>query len=657
MLVYSQKPSQEGFCYDTGLLFIFLAICIFNVTRYTRLYSAWLLIICITLAVYPARAADTPLTASVKAVDSLNELAFDQKRFDVPKALNNLSVAQNLATSISYTRGLGISYMYEAGIFYQNGYDKKALSTYSRALQIFQNIGDTFHIAFVSQQIALSLQADGRYNESLRLYNDALRVYTSMGKKEDIINVKNHLGLLQLETKDLPAAENNFREALIQAKETGYRYGEKKAYHNLGLLEKQRGNLDKAEISFRTSLQMDEQANDRYGVALNLLELSYIHTSEKLPDSSIEMAMEAYRNAYRIPAYNLLKQAATQIIDTYRSLGNISKAAQWQDSLLRIYQTQIENERMYALNFIDVIKNQDLQKINAEKEATSARRVQQEQLLVITVGTFILIIVAVLAVLALVNYQRQRFFGRELKQKNEIIEKNAALLEEDNKTKNKLLSIISHDLRTPLVNTKGILNLVNQGMVPREEAAQLLQQLETQYIGTTSLLDNLLFWIKGQMNGQENEKVKLNLCLLIKALEDEQRLPLEKKQIELRNLVDKGINMVAEKEMIRIVCRNLISNAIKFTNPGGYIEIRSRIDGDDKLYITISDSGIGMSLETIRKVNAKIYYNTKGTSYEKGSGFGLMLCRDLVTKHGGELLVESEPGKGSEFTIVLPHLA
>lgn len=656
MLVYSQKPSQEGFCYDTGLLFIFLAICIFNVTRYTRLYSAWLLIICITLAVYPARAADTPLTASVKAVDSLNELAFDQKRFDVPKALNNLSVAQNLATSISYTRGLGISYMYEAGIFYQNGYDKKALSTYSRALQIFQNIGDTFHIAFVSQQIALSLQADGRYNESLRLYNDALRVYTSMGKKEDIINVKNHLGLLQLETKDLPAAENNFREALIQAKETGYRYGEKKAYHNLGLLEKQRGNLDRAEISFRTSLQMDEQANDRYGVALNLLELSYIHTSEKLPDSSIEMAMEAYRNAYRIPAYNLLKQAATQIIDTYRSLGNISKAAQWQDSLLRIYQTQIENERMYALNFIDVIKNQDLQKINAEKEATSARRVQQEQLLVITVGTFILIIVAVLAVLALVNYQRQRFFGRELKQKNEIIEKNAALLEEDNKTKNKLLSIISHDLRTPLVNTKGILNLVNQGMVPREEAAQLLQQLETQYIGTTSLLDNLLFWIKGQMNGQENEKVKLNLCLLIKALEDEQRLPLEKKQIELRNLVDKGINMVAEKEMIRIVCRNLISNAIKFTNPGGYIEIRSRIDGD-KLYITISDSGIGMSLETIRKVNAKIYYNTKGTSYEKGSGFGLMLCRDLVTKHGGELLVESEPGKGSEFTIVLPHLA
>jgi signal transduction histidine kinase len=178
---------------------------------------------------------------------------------------------------------------------------------------------------------------------------------------------------------------------------------------------------------------------------------------------------------------------------------------------VKVLTAQIQNEKEYALNFIDVIKNQDAKNTNAEKEVERQRQVQKEQLLIITVGTFILIIVAVLAVLALVNYQRQRFFGKELKQKNEIIEKNSAsldqlnkeishqnqLLETDNKTKNKLLSIISHDLRTPLVNTKGVLNLVNQGMVPPEEADRLLQLLETQYLGTTSLLDNLLFWIKG----------------------------------------------------------------------------------------------------------------------------------------------------------------
>ena len=288
--------------------------------------------------------------------------------------------------------------------------------------------------------------------------------------------------------------------------------------------------------------------------------------------------------------------------------------------------------------------------------------------MIITVGTFILIIVAVLAVLALVNYQRQRFFGKELKQKNEIIEKNAAsldqlnkeishqniLLEADNKTKNKLLSIISHDLRTPLVNTKGVLNLVNQGMVPPEEAERLLQLLETQYLGTTSLLDNLLFWIKGQMEGKEDEKVKVGIYHLMKSLEEEHRLPLMKKKIKVLNNIDKNISIVTEKEMIRIVCRNLISNAVKFTNENGLIQLNSKVD-DGCLLLTVKDSGIGMTKEAIEKVNAKQYYNTTGTSYEKGSGFGLMLCRDLIAKSGGELIIESVPGKGSSFTIKMPY--
>lgn len=107
--------------------------------------------------------------------------------------------------------------------------------------------------------------------------------------------------------------------------------------------------------------------------------------------------------------------------------------------------------------------------------------------------------------------------------------------------------------------------------------------------------------------------------------------------------------------MIRIVCRNLISNAIKFTNENGLIELDSRIDHNNVLYLTVRDSGIGMTKETIEKINKKNYYNTKGTSYEKGSGFGLMLCSDLITRHGGELIIESEPGKGTSFTIMMPY--
>jgi signal transduction histidine kinase len=605
-------------------------------------------------------AADKKSPASMRRVDSLNELAFRQKRTDVPNALNNLALAQNLATSVGYQRGLGTSFLYEAGIFYQNGYDKKALSTYYKALQLFKTLNDTFNIAFASQQIALSLQQDGDYAEAGKLYNESLRVYTLMNKKSDIVNVKNALAVLYISMKKYNQAQSELRQALSTAKSISYAYGEKKAYYNLGLLDQQLGRMESAASYYRTALAMDETEHDKYGMALSQLKLAELLVRSNQNDSAVQMVGSAYRNASAVSAYNLLKDAASQMISLYRSRDDIRQAAQWQDSLVKILQTQINNEKVYAQNFIDVIKNQDIQKINAEK-------VQQEQLLVITIGTFILIIVAVLAVLALVNYQRQRFFGRELKQKTEIIEKNAAsldrlnkeisnqnlLLEEDNKTKNKLLSIISHDLRTPLVNTKGILNLVNQGMVPKDESDKLLLQLETQYIGTTSLLDNLLFWIKGQMNGQQNDKARVNLYLLIRALEDEQRLPLQKKDITLHNNIDKSITIFVEKEMMRIVCRNLISNSIKFTNEGGSIELNSRAD-DEFLYLTVKDSGIGMSKETIEKINAKVYYNTMGTAYEKGSGFGLMLCRDLIHKHGGELLVESEPGNGTAFTVKLP---
>lgn len=643
------------------------------VTRNFFLYLL-LLVSCVGINMGDLRAADNEninsklLAADRKKVDSLNALAFDQKRFDVAKALNNLFNAENLALAANYPKGLATTYFYEAGIYHQNGYDKKALSTYYKAKQIFQGLKDTLNIAIVNKEIATALYADSKSDEAVLLYNESLSVFTQMKDARQIANVRNSIGLVHLDQKKFEEAIQDFKTALNISIKVRHQYGEKKAYYNLGLLEERRRNFAMAETYYRKSLAIDREVNDKFGAALNELQLSSISIEQQKRDESIALAKEAYNSAYYISAYNLMREASVKVIDGYRQKGEITQASVWQDSLVNILKQQIENEKEYALNYIEVIKSQNAKNTNAEKDLEKQKQVQKEQLLIITVGTFILIIVAVLAVLALVNYQRQRFFGKELKQKNEIIEKNSAsldqlnkeishqnlLLEADNKTKNKLLSIISHDLRTPLVNTKGVLNLVNQGMVPPEEADRLLQLLETQYLGTTSLLDNLLFWIMGQMDGKPDDKVKVGLHQLVKVLEEEHRMPLLKKRIELRNLVDKELAIVTEKEMIRIVCRNLISNAIKFSNENGIIEVSSRIGDDHFLYMSVKDNGIGMSKETIDKVNAKQYYNTTGTSYEKGSGFGLMLCRDLLNKAGGDLIIESEPGVGSTFTIKMP---
>lgn len=650
------------------MLSSFFTISLKPVTRTIFLYLL-LLAVCTGGTTGELKAADNKiLAADRKKVDSLNQLAFDQKRFDVAKALNNLFNAENLAVAGNYQKGLATTFFYEAGIYYQNGYDKKALSTYYKSKQLFQVLKDTLNIAVVNKEIATSLYASGKSEEALQLYNESLAVFIKKDDQRQIANIKNSLGLVQLDQREFELAEALFMEALTLSINIRHQYGEKKAYYNVGLLEEKRKNFAKAEAYYLKSLAIDKLLNDKFGAALNQLQLASIQLEQGKGEAAIDAAKEAYASALAVSAHNLMKEASARIIGVYRQKNDILRASAWQDSLVNVLNKQIANEKEYALNFIEVIKNQNAKNTNAEKDLEKQKQVQKEQLLIITVGTFILIIVAVLAVLALVNYQRQRFFGKELKQKNEIIEKNSAsldqlnkeishqnlLLEEDNKTKNKLLSIISHDLRTPLVNTKGVLNLVNQGMVPPEEADRLLQLLETQYLGTTSLLDNLLFWIKGQMDGKEDDKVKVGMHQLIKVLEEEHRMPLMKKKITLRNLVDRDLAIVTEKEMMRIVCRNLISNAIKFTNENGTIDITSRLGDDHCLYLAVKDNGIGMTKEAIEKVNAKQYYNTTGTSYEKGSGFGLMLCRDLISKAGGELIVESEPGKGSTFTIRMP---
>lgn len=605
---------------------------------------------------------------SEKIVDSLNQSAFNKKRTDISAALIELHKAQNLAIQLGYKKGEAISYMYEAGMYQQQGFSKRSVGEFYKALELFISLRDTFNIAKIEQQIALSLVSAKKYDSALTIFKKSLGVYEKYNKREEIVNVKNHIGQIQIKQQKLNDAISILNNALELSKTIGYKYGEKKSLHNIGLAEIERMNWARAAQFFQASLALDVEMNDKYGIALNHHSLISILIAQNKFSEAQDLGIKAYNEARFVMAYELMDSIIGQLIFINRKQGNSIQVIRWQDSLLMVQKMQRAKENEYASSFIDIIKSQHDFRLETENAIIRAERVSNEQFLIITVGTFILIILAVLVVMVFINFQKQKQYSRELRAKNILIEAQVAelgtlnkeisqqniQLESDNKTKDKLLSIISHDLRNPLVNTKGILNLVNQGMVPEDEAKQLLIQLETQYMGTTSLLDNLLFWLKGQMSGKNLDKIKMPVFPIVKGLEDEHRMLLERKNIAFSNQVSPALIVWADKEMIRIVLRNLISNAIKFTPANGEIKVfTSQVE--DKSTIHIQDSGIGMSTETIQRINAKQYYTTAGTALEKGSGFGLMLCSDLINRHGGQLIIQSEPGKGSVFTIQLPN--
>ncbi|BAV09071.1 Signal transduction histidine kinase [Filimonas lacunae] len=312
---------------------------------------------------------------------------------------------------------------------------------------------------------------------------------------------------------------------------------------------------------------------------------------------------------------------------------------------------------------------QAVTRIQQEKDAALAKvqeaeRILQNQKALLVLAGVLFILLIVMAIPFYLNYKKVHMFSDALKQKNSIIQKNAASLdqlnraisrqnqklEEDNKLKDKLLSVISHDLRHPLVNTKSILDLINLKLVSPEETEELLEQLENQYVRSLSLLDNLLFWIRGQMKGLKIERSDINMFRIITSLIEEQRVSLQAKQIQVFNKIDNQLIWRAEKEMLKIIFRNLITNAIKFTPSGGEITISSVID-EQYAYILLKDTGIGMTPEILNKINSRQYISSKGTSNEKGSGFGLMLVKDLIHKNEAELLIDSEPGRGTTMAV------
>ncbi|BAX81865.1 sensor histidine kinase [Labilibaculum antarcticum] len=229
-------------------------------------------------------------------------------------------------------------------------------------------------------------------------------------------------------------------------------------------------------------------------------------------------------------------------------------------------------------------------------------------------------------------------------------------LKELNATKDKFFSIIAHDLRSPFNNIIGFSELLIEKVNDTSftESEKYLNVINSSANNTLTLLDNLLNWAKsqtGKISFKPEKIVFSNIILEVLKLE---KTIANAKNISLNYFTADEIEVYADEDMLKIILRNLISNAIKFTKPGGEIRVFAILT-KDWVEITISDNGVGMNEEK-RKELFKISSNssTIGTAKEKGSGLGLILCKEFVKKHGGNIWTESELGKGSDFKFTLP---
>jgi signal transduction histidine kinase len=249
---------------------------------------------------------------------------------------------------------------------------------------------------------------------------------------------------------------------------------------------------------------------------------------------------------------------------------------------------------------------------------------------------------------------------RRLKEQKIILEKSVAIktseLNELNASKDKFFSIIAHDLKNPFNTIIGFSDMMKESIRLNDPATfyEYTEMINTSAIQTLRLLDNLLEWA----NSQRGKLTFTPVQVILKELVKDEFVMLDDmaigKNIELRNNVNDLITVVADKNMLRAILRNLITNAVKFTHRDGKVEVDA-IAYPGYVEVTISDNGIGMPKVTMAKlfrIDANL--STRGTENEKGTGLGLFLCKEFVEKHGGKIWVVSEENKGSVFHFILP---
>jgi len=239
----------------------------------------------------------------------------------------------------------------------------------------------------------------------------------------------------------------------------------------------------------------------------------------------------------------------------------------------------------------------------------------------------------------------------QLNNEIEIRKKSEIKLAESNAMKDKFFSIVAHDLRNPFGAVKNLSSMLkkNYKKYSLEEMDQIVNHLDNSTNSTQHFLDSLLEWSRSQMDRIVIKNEKINLFAFVNFSIDLIKNQAVIKKIETVNNVQPDIYIYSDKNLLSTVLRNLITNAIKFSYPNSEVIIDAR-ENDEICEISVTDFGIGIAKENIDKLfTLENKFSTKGTAKERGSGLGLIICKDFIEKIGGKLFIESEYGKGSKF--------
>jgi two-component system, sensor histidine kinase and response regulator len=585
-------------------------------------------------------------------------------------ALTYADEAIKLAELLDNKSRLALAYNTKGVAYDYAGNYKKATEYYYQALKIWESTRDSTGLSSVYNNVGSIYNVQGNFDKASEFYNKSLNISLALKDSGSIAKSYNNLGSIYQQKGELNKALSFILKGLNLKKKTSDKTSIILSLNNVGYLYSDLGEWRKAITYHREALQMEDSNAITLNKAYSLYGLAQAYLFGKEPKRALNYALQNFEIVKAIDAKDEIKIAAELLNDIYLKLEDYKLAHQYL-VLANQYKDSIytaESDAKIAelqLKYASEKSDQENKLLKAESDIHKQTLQRKNSLQYFTV--VLLLMALALSGVFFFGRQRLRKLNEVLIQKNKDVsdhsyalsqkqrelEEQTEELQKLNNVKDRLFSVIAHDLRGPLVSLKGLLHVLAKGAVPEEKLQGFFSTLETSQQNSLWLLDNLLYWAKAQMNGLQLNKEEVNICKITN-----QNLKLllpqaTQKGIELKCNLNHDLSVLADKEMIDIVIRNLVSNAIKFCKSGDTIEVFSEINSDTVTF-RIKDTGIGILPEKLGTLFGSTTHSSRGTSNEKGSGLGLQLCKYFVEINNGKIWAESIAGEGSTFSFTLP---
>ncbi|MHC1738426.1 MAG: tetratricopeptide repeat protein [Ignavibacteriaceae bacterium] len=599
--------------------------------------------------------------------ESVNSIGLNHWRLgEYDDAEKYFNIYLDLSRKTNHLAGIGDALNNLGILKWNRGQSFDALVFYLESLKTREAIRDSANATVTMNNIALIYKKLGDSQKTFDYLTKSLKVAKKVYNKFPLAYTYENLGNYYLSRNDFDAASDNFNDALKTYTEINFRAGITDINNAIGNLHFAKGEFSQALPYFRTAYERSTLVEDRKAriASLNNLGKVYIKLQKlREAEESLLNALSIAREA-KIPDY--LKDTNGFLAELYDLKGMPGKAYLY----LKAY-TEL-NDSLFSIQtstMINEIKEQyDTE--SKERENILLRDRSNLQSSELEVKKYVLIfsgfVFGFFIVLTGILYY---FYSSKKKAKeeadllntslaitNQRLQESESELKELNKTKAKFFSIIAHDLKNPFHVLMGFSDILYSGFdeLDSVEKKEMINSIKETSGSAQKLLSNLLEWARFQTGKlkltKENTDISLLLHKEIAAFTPTARL----KNINITHRISSNIVLELDPDMISTVIRNLLANAVKFTPENGTVEIITGIK-DNMFSVSVKDNGVGMNEKTVNSLfRIGDIRSAPGTGGEKGTGLGLILAHEFIEEHGGSLRVESEPGKGSSFTFMLP---